>query len=554
VDGRRGSSRVGMSNLVLIGFMGTGKSTLGSLCAERLGYTFRDTDTLIVERAGRSIPQIFAEEGEAGFRARERAIVAELAADHGQVIATGGGAILDPENAVRLRATGCLIALRARPDTVLRRVGDTGSRPLLATAGNPAARIADLLAERSLVYSDHARRCFDTDHLSPSQLAVEIADWYCGFRGEPIRIEVALADRAYPILIEKGILASGSAAEKISESVPARRVCIVTHPGLRAAYVAPIEAGMRSRGISVTTVTIPPGERYKTLKTVARLYNAFLEAGLDRKGLVVAVGGGVLGDITGFAAASYLRGIRVVQVPTTLLAQVDSSVGGKTGVDLPAGKNLVGAFHQPSLVVIDPDTLVTLPARELRSGLAEVIKYGIIYDAGFFDEIARGLPQLHRRAPAPLIQSIVRSCRIKAEVVAQDETEQGLRAILNFGHTVGHALESVTHYRRFKHGEAISIGMVSASMIGESLGVTPPRVTREICRVLKDARLPTAFPADIEPGLILEAARRDKKTEEGQLRFVLARAIGDVYLHNDVPANAIVEALERQRCGEFEHE
>jgi 3-dehydroquinate synthase len=554
VDGRRGSSRVGTSNLVLIGFMGTGKSTLGALCAQRLGYTFHDTDALVVERAGRSIPEIFADEGEAGFRARECAIVAELAAGKGQVIATGGGVVLNPENAMRLRATACLIGLRARVDTVLNRVGDTESRPLLAATNDPAARIAALLSERSPVYAKNALRCFDTDLLSPSQLATEIVDWYRSYRGEPTRIQVALADRSYPILIQKGILASGVAAEKISESVPAQRVCIVTHPGLRAPYAAPIEAGLRAHGVSVTTVTIPPGERYKTLKTVARLYDAFLKAGLDRKGLVVAVGGGVLGDITGFAAATYLRGIRVVQVPTTLLAQVDSSVGGKTGVDLPAGKNLVGAFHQPSFVAIDPDTLITLPARELRSGLAEVIKYGIIYDAGFFEEVARNLAQLRRRGHASVVQSIVRSCRIKAEIVAQDETEQGVRAILNFGHTVGHALEAVTRYRRYKHGEAISIGMVSASMIGERLGVTPPGVTSEICRVLRSAHLPTAFPMDIDPGLILEAAGRDKKTEGGRLRFVLARAVGEVCVHNDVPASAIVESLERQRCGEFEHE
>ena len=284
---------------------------------------------------------------------------------------------------------------------------------------------------------------------------------------------------------------------------------------------------------------------------MSNLYDAFIEARLDRKSIVIAVGGGVLGDTVGFAAATYLRGIKIVQIPTTLLAQVDSSVGGKTGVDLRAGKNLIGAFHQPSIVVIDPATLDTLPTRELRSGLAEVIKYGIIYDASFFATIGAAMPALLRRERKPLLQVILRSCQIKAEVVAQDETEQGLRAILNYGHTVGHALESITSYRRYKHGEAISIGMVTASLIGEALGVTPPSVTQAICRTLAAAKLPIGFPKDIDAGQVLDASQRDKKTESGKLRFVLARSIGDVYLHNDVPTAAIIEAIERHRNGDF---
>ena len=220
-------------------------------------------------------------------------------------------------------------------------------------------------------------------------------------------------------------------------------------------------------------------------------------------------------------------------------------------MNLPAGKNLVGAFYQPRAVWCDLDTLRSLPPREFRAGLAEVIKYGIIYDASFFAKIGADMPSLHRRERKPLLQMILRSCQIKAEVVAQDETEQGLRAILNFGHTVGHALESITFYRRYKHGEAISIGMVTASLIGEALGVTPPSVTQAICRTLAAAKLPIGFPTDIDAGQVLDAAQRDKKTESGKLRFVLARSIGDAYLHNDVPTAAIIEAIERHRNGDF---
>lgn len=538
-------------NLILIGFMGTGKSTVGALCAERLGYVFCDADTLIVKRAGLTISEIFASEGEAGFRTRERAVIADLAVAGNQVIATGGGAILDEENALQLRGAGSIAALRARPETILKRVGATDTRPLLSAADNPAERVASLLEERAPAYAEHADRCFDTDHASPEEIAATIVAWYRGEVGTSVRIDVALAERTYKVLIEEGLIASGAGAETIVECVPSDRVCIVTHPGLRLAYADPLASRLMELGVSVTTVSIPPGERYKTLNTVARLYDAFIQARLDRKGVVIAVGGGVLGDIAGFAAATYLRGIRIVQAPTTLLAQVDSSVGGKTGVDLRAGKNLVGAFHQPSLVVIDPATLVTLPPRELRSGLAEVIKYGIIYDASFFAEIAKSMPSLLRRERAPLLRLIARSCQIKAEVVAQDETEQGIRVILNYGHTVGHALESITEYRRYKHGEAISIGMVFASLLGEVLGVTPPSMTESICRILAAANLPIVFPHDIGANLVLAAAQRDKKTESGRLRFVLARSLGDVTVHNDVPAAAVVEAIERHKRGDL---
>lgn len=537
-------------NLILIGFMATGKSTIGRICADLLGYEFQDTDEQIVKHAGMSVPEIFAAEGEAGFRAREREMIARLTMSGRQVIATGGGAVLDRDNARRLCAAGSVVGLLARPETVLRRVGDTATRPLLRSARSPAKRIESMMSERLPIYREVAGLCFDTDDGSPQDIADRIVTRYraeARRQRRPIRIEVGLAERSYPIIIAEGLISG--AADLIYEVVPCQAVCIVTHPGLRTRYAGPIEEGLRRQDVDVTTVSIPAGERHKSLKTVSRLYDAFVDARLDRKGVVIAVGGGVLGDTAGFAAASYLRGVRIVQVPTTLLAQVDSSVGGKTGVDLPAGKNLIGAFHQPSLVVVDPSTLSTLPMRELRSGLAEVIKYGIIYDAAFFAEIVGNGSALLNKSHELLVRAIARSCEIKAEVVSQDETEQGLRAILNFGHTVGHALETITEYRRYKHGEAVSIGMVSAALIGEVLGVTPATVTRSIKCALTEVGLPTVFPADIEFSMIISAAQHDKKTEAGKMRFVLARAIGDVYVHNDVPDKAVKEALVRQCRG-----
>lgn len=359
-------------------------------------------------------------------------------------------------------------------------------------------------------------------------------------------LHVQLGARSYPIVVAPGLLAH--VAEQIDSVAPsASAIVILSHPRLAALYAPPLVAGLKAKGLPVRIVTVPPGERHKNLRTVARLYDALLDAGLDRKSVLITLGGGVLGDLGGFVAATYLRGIPFIQIPTTLLAQVDASVGGKTGADLPRGKNLVGAFYQPRAVWIDTDTLQTLPARELRSGLAEVIKYGIISDEGFFARVTAQMPRLLRRDPEALASAIVRSCEIKAEVVGQDETEQGLRAILNFGHTVGHALETVTGYRRFKHGEAIAIGMVSAALIGEEVGVTPREITGQIAAALTAAKLPTAFPADVPPEPILEAMRRDKKTVAGKLNFVLAERIGHVRRVVDVPPSAVRAALDRQR-------
>jgi 3-dehydroquinate synthase len=358
-------------------------------------------------------------------------------------------------------------------------------------------------------------------------------------------LNVELGDRSYPIHIGSGLLAT--VADVVLERTPVTSVALLTHRHLERLYAAPVLEGLRRRGVRAETITIPAGEGRKNLATVARLYEKMVAARLDRRSVLVTLGGGVLGDMGGFAAATYMRGIPFVQVPTTLLAQVDASVGGKTGVDLPSGKNLVGAFHQPAAVIIDLDTLTTLPRRELRGGLAEVIKYGIIRDKRFFDLVETTTARILRLEHDPLAAVIHRSCEIKAEVVAADETEQGLRAILNFGHSIGHALEAVTGYRRYKHGEAIAIGMLSACLIGEETGVTPRAVTERLSSALAAAGLPRAFPSDVSPESIREAALRDKKTIGGRLRFVLASDIGCVEIGQDVPFEVAEAALSRQR-------
>lgn len=331
----------------------------------------------------------------------------------------------------------------------------------------------------------------------------------------PMNVNVPLGARAYDIVIEPGALASLSVRMK-ELGLAAKRGLIVTDDQVGPLYAQAI-------GLDFPVATIPAGEGSKSQEQLFRLYDAAMDAGLDRKAVVVALGGGVVGDLAGYLAASYMRGLKFVQVPTSLLAMVDSAVGGKTGINLPRGKNLIGAFHQPSLVVCDITSLNTLPPRELRAGLAEVIKYGIIYDADFFADLEAHIDHALELDPDVLTRLVARSCAIKAEVVGQDETESGLRAILNFGHTLGHAIEAVAGYGTYLHGEAIAVGMVFAAR----LSGLPTEQTQRIERLFERMGLPRRAPESRWEAL-RHAMNVDKKTESGQLRFVLARDIGRV--------------------------
>ncbi|MFM1769660.1 MAG: hypothetical protein RJA22_2189 [Verrucomicrobiota bacterium] len=355
-------------------------------------------------------------------------------------------------------------------------------------------------------------------------------------------VEVPLGERSYRIEIGTGLLSRvGRACARLGLG---RRCAVITDTNVARRHAAVVEAGLRQAGFDPVRIVIPAGEGAKSLRTVAACLDRLAAHRLERSSFLVAVGGGVVGDLAGFLAAVYLRGIPFVQVPTTLLAQVDSSVGGKVGINLRAGKNLVGAFHQPRLVVCDLDALRTLPRREYRSGLAEVIKYGIIRDAAFFRRLERDLPALLRLDPRVLAAVVARCCEIKAEVVGQDETESGLRAILNFGHTIGHALEAVSGYGRYLHGEAISIGQVAAARLSHrQLGFPAADVDR-VARLFQAAGLPVAL--RYTPALgrrLLAAMQLDKKVSGGQVKFVLAGVVGRVSPGHAVPPELIHEAL-----------
>ncbi|MDE2126701.1 MAG: 3-dehydroquinate synthase [Armatimonadetes bacterium] len=355
-------------------------------------------------------------------------------------------------------------------------------------------------------------------------------------------VTVPLGQRSYPVVIGCGLIAPGATIERIAAQIADGKVAVVAQAPVIRRWAPLFMRSLHDAGVRSELICIPNGEGAKSPANVTRLCRQFVAHGLDRRSTVIALGGGVTGDLAGFAAASYLRGIQFMQAPTTLLAQVDAAIGGKTGINLPEGKNLIGAIWQPTLVVSDVDTLATLPRREVRSALAEVIKYGVIADADLFRYVRNNMDALLLRDPAALTEVVTRSCRIKSGVVAEDETEQGRRAVLNFGHTVAHALESVTRYRIYRHGEAVSIGMVAAAAIGVELGITAATDAEALDACLLQAGLPVTMP-QLPVDELLEACFRDKKTVDRRLRFVLAPSIGKCSVVAGVPVAAVRSAI-----------
>jgi 3-dehydroquinate synthase len=357
-------------------------------------------------------------------------------------------------------------------------------------------------------------------------------------------ITVELPQQSYEISIASGgleHLGAGMQPLKLGQ-----KALVVSNPVIFRRYGERVLASLTQAGFQTTHHLLPAGERYKTLNSIQKVYDTALEHRLERSSTIVALGGGVVGDMAGFAAATWLRGINFVQVPTSLLAMVDAAIGGKTGVNHPLGKNLIGAFHQPRLVLVDPQVLQTLPAREFRAGMAEVIKYGVIWDADLFTQLeaAKRLDQ-QRYISDELMQSILtRSCQAKAHVVSKDEKEAGLRAILNYGHTIGHAVESLTGYKVVNHGEAVAIGMVAAGQIAVELGMWEAAATERQQALIEKTGLPTKLPTGLDIEAIVDTLQTDKKVEAGKVRFVLPTQIGTVTVTDQVPADVIRQVLQ----------
>ncbi len=561
------------ANIILTGFMGTGKSSVGRRAAAQLGWPFVDLDDVIAQRAGKTIPAIFAEDGEPAFRALEAAVCAEMAAPAGRVIATGGGAMVNPANREALAAGGTLICLEAAPEAILRRVSRGDERPMLA-GGEPLARIRELLAQRASAYAAVPHH-LDTTHLSVPAAAERVMGIAAGLPEGghvlPVRDEgqrtngergnssfVMDHSSGYDVLVAEGLLAEAG-SRMIAAGVKPRRCAVVTNPTVGGHHLPALVAALAEAGFEPVVFQVPDGEQFKTLATVADLYAGLAEAKLARGEPVIALGGGVIGDMAGFVAATWLRGVPFVQIPTSLLAMVDASVGGKVAVDLPQGKNLVGAFKQPELVLIDPALLATLPGGEFRSGLAEVLKAGIIGDPTLFDyldgsndreaslwdfsrsyELTTEVVTTNRT----LTEIIADAVRVKARIVERDPFELGDRAWLNLGHTFGHALELLSGYT-LRHGDGVALGTIAAAELSAALGACDAALPARIRAAVERLGLPAHH--EFDPVAALAAMGTDKKRRGRLLRFILIRRIGDVFVADDVPEDEVVKALVKIR-------
>jgi shikimate kinase / 3-dehydroquinate synthase len=534
-------------NIFLVGLMGAGKTTIGRMLARKLGMRFVDSDHEIEARTGASIPWIFEIEGEASFRKREADMIRELTGQHGIVLATGGGAVLDPANRALLTERGTVVYLRASINSILQRTSHDKNRPLLRTP-DPRKKLEELMTQREHLYREIAHLVIDTGRPNVQSMVNTILDQITALvkarqgntmtEQKCINLDVSLGARSYPIVIGRGVLDD---AGLLGSHVGGNKVAIVTNTTVAPLYLERVAAPLRTAGREVVEIVLPDGEEFKTWDSLNLVFDALLANKCDRKTTLVALGGGVVGDMTGFAAATYMRGVPFVQVPTTLLAQVDSSVGGKTGINHPRGKNMIGAFYQPRAVLADTATLDTLPARELSAGLAEVIKHGAILDAGFFDWIEQNIGKLVARDAEALAHAIARSCEIKADVVRKDEREGGLRAVLNFGHTFGHAIEAGMGYGNWLHGEAVGCGMVMAADLSQRLGYIDAAAVERVRALVKAAGLPVAAP-DLGAERWIELMEVDKKNEGGEIKFILIKPLGTPII-TSVPRETLLATL-----------
>lgn len=532
--------------------MGSGKTTVGRALAKKLNKRFIDSDHEIEARTGVSIPVIFEIEGEVSFRQREAEVIRDLTAQDGIVLATGGGAILNSDSRRYLQERGTVIYLHASVNSILQRTRNDKNRPLLRTA-DPRKKLEELESQRHPLYQEIADLVIETGRPNVQHLVQNILDKLphssvsvfpqkqvsmhkteAGFH----TLNVELGDRSYPITIGAGVLNDSSV---LADRIKGKNVVIVTNTVVAPLYLSSLEKELRNLGKTCSAVILPDGEEHKHWASLMMIFDHLLEHKCDRKITLIALGGGVIGDMTGFAAATYMRGVPFIQIPTTLLSQVDSSVGGKTGINHPLGKNMIGAFYQPQAVIADTSTLNTLPDNELSAGLAEVIKHGAIIDLAFFEWLEANMAKLRARDAQALAYAVVRSCEIKADVVRQDEREGGLRAILNFGHTFGHAIESGLGYGKWLHGEAVGCGMVMAADLSCRLGYIDFVTKTRIKKLIEAAGLPVIAP-DLGEQHWLELMEVDKKNEGGKIKFILLKPLGYSVITN-VPEELLLQTL-----------
>ncbi len=512
-----------MNHIFLYGPPGTGKTTIGKTLARKLGLPFIDLDDAIETDTGLSIPKIVELRGESAFRDLETAALKALINNEESVIALGGGSLLRDENRTMVENNGRVILLTADLDTLLKRLtSDTQKRPLLA--GDLREKLAYLLAKRGEHYKSFSLQ------LDAAQTLKELT-W---------KLQITLGRFHLKAMGEYDAIVQNGGIDQLGKLLKLRDMqnpIIVTNEDIAKFHAEKVMASLCTAGFTANLLTIPAGESYKTLHTVNQLWHGFLEAGLNRKSTVIALGGGVIGDLAGFAASTYMRGINWAGMPTTLLSMVDASLGGKTGFDLPEGKNLIGSFYPPRLVLADPEVLSTLTKEEFRSGMAEVVKHGIISDPDLFALCARGLDWVKGN----LEEVVRRAMAVKIGIIEEDPFEKNVRATLNLGHTVGHAVELVSRFQ-LRHGEAVAIGMVAEAEFAERLTVASKGLSDSITELLSALELPICIPDNLPREELIHAMRMDKKKSNGIVRFALPAEIGRVELVDIEDLESVLEA------------
>jgi 3-dehydroquinate synthase len=557
--------------IILTGFSGTGKTVVARLVAGRLGWRAVETDDVIVQRAGKPIPDIFAQDGEQAFRRLERDVLAAVCGQAEVVVGVGGGANVSGENRRIMADGGFIVCLEARPETILARLRPQlerapDARPMLAGA-DALGRIRELKALRAPFYA-LADCTVHTDGLSPEQVASEVVRAWeelspaalaadgrlAALTADPAAADAApnrppgdatcvvrAASASYPVFVSWGALPD--LGRRLAQAGLGGRVFLIADANVHARWGAAAEQALRSAGFSLAVYLVPAGEASKSLETAAAIYDWLVAQHAERGEAIVALGGGMVCDLAGFVAATFARGLPLVHVPTSLLAMVDASVGGKVAVDHPQAKNLIGAFYQPRLVLADVSVLQTLPQRELTSGWAEVIKHALIMDDELLCLLEANAEAAQRLDPDVAEWVIARSVALKAAVVSEDEREEtGRRTILNYGHTIGHGLETAADYAGLLHGEAVAVGMSGAARIAVRLGILSPVVAERQDALLARFGLPLRAPG-VDAQKALSAMALDKKAQGGAVRWVLLEDIGRPVIRRDVPPPLVEEVV-----------
>ncbi len=558
-------------HITLTGFSGTGKTTVANLVAQRLGWQAIDADDYIEEQNGRLVPDIIAEDGELAFREVEAQTFEALKGRERTIIAAGGGAPVLEATRRAIVTAGLVIHLHASPSVTEQRVAaddKTRARPI---RGNGAS-VARIMDQRAALYAQ-ADFTLSTDVLTPSEVADEVVRLYQAYGSKaferPGRVEqlartpsvmppimnapgartiIRTASGEYPVYAEWGALER--LGDYVQRATGSRRVFVISDEAVLSQWGETAISSLKGAGLETISIALPPGDASKSLSETGRIYDWLASHRAERRDAIVALGGGMVGDFSGFVAGTYLRGMPFVQVPTSLLSMVDASIGGKTAINHAGAKNIVGLFNQPKAVVADISTLTTLPRRALVEGMGEVIKHALIRDAEMLSMLEERLDDLMALEPAFATDLIARNMAIKGDVVSQDERETGgVRELLNYGHTLGHAFEAAGGYEALLHGEAVGAGMVAAAEIGKRVGVTPPALVERQNALIARVGLPTRPPAGIDRDRIRAALKMDKKVVAGGQRWVLLRDVGDPIVTADVPVE-VVEAVLDDLLGE----